>query len=37
MPVNQPGGPLNGDVVGSYEKTGIHFVALNLQWNIGRK
>ena len=37
MPVNQPGGLLNGDVVGSYEKTGIHFVALNLQWNIGKK
>ncbi|MBW2381383.1 MAG: outer membrane protein transport protein [Deltaproteobacteria bacterium] len=37
MSVNQQGGPLNGDVVGSYDNTGIHFIALSLQWNIGAK
>lgn len=37
MPVNQPGGLLNGDVVGSYDKTALHFIALSLQWNIGAK
>ena len=37
MPVDQQGGPLNGDVVGSYNKTAIHFIALSLQWNIGAK
>jgi hypothetical protein len=37
MPVNQQGGLLNGDVVGSYDNTAIHFIALSLQWNIGAK
>jgi long-chain fatty acid transport protein len=37
MPVNQQGGPLSGDVVGSYDNTAIHFIALSLQWNIGAK
>ena len=37
MPVDQQGGPLNGDVVGSYDNTAIHFIALSLQWNIGAK
>ena len=37
MSVDQQGGPLNGDVVGSYDNTGIHFIALSLQWNIGAK
>jgi len=37
MPVNQQGGALNGDVVGSYDNSAIHFIALSLQWNIGAK
>jgi long-chain fatty acid transport protein len=37
MPVNQQGGPLNGAVVGSYDNSAIHFIALSLQWNIGAK
>ncbi len=37
LPVNQLGGPLSGDVVGSFNKAAIHFIALSLQWNIGAK
>lgn len=37
MPVEQLGGPLNGDVIGSFENTAIHVAASNLQWTIGAK
>ena len=35
MPVDQTGGPLSGDVAGSFERTALHVIMMSLIWHVG--